>query len=62
MHVDWRSTAVWAIVLPAVAAVLALAVKPAAAWAQTVLALLLIVPMGPMLYRLAFRRLAQPPC
>ena len=59
MHVDWRSTAVWAIVLPAVAAVLALAVKPAAVWAQTVLALLLIVPMGPLLYRLVFRPLAH---
>ena len=58
-HVDWRSTVVWAIVLPAVAAVLALAVKPTAAWAQTLLALLLIVPMGPLLYRLVFRPLAH---
>ena len=43
----------------AVAAVLALAVKPTAAWAQTLLALLLIVPMGPLLYRLVFRPLAH---
>ena len=59
VHVDWGSTVVWAIVFPAVAAVLALAVKPTAAWAQTLLALLLIVPMGPLLYRLVFRPLAH---
>jgi len=57
--VDWRSTAVWAIVLPAVAAVLAYWVRPTASWAQTALALLLIVPMGPLLYRLVYRPLAH---
>ena len=59
VHVDWRSTAVWAVALPAVAAVLAFWVKPAAAWAQTLQALLLIVPMGPLLYRLVYRPLAH---
>ncbi len=59
LHVDWGSTAVWAIVLPALAAGVALWLKPATTWAQTVLALLLIVPMGPLLYRLVYRPLAH---
>ena len=57
--VSWGATLTWSVAMPAVAAVLALAVKPTAAWAQTLLALLLIVPMGPLLYRLVFRPLAH---
>jgi branched-chain amino acid transport system permease protein len=59
LHVDWSSTLVWAVASPALAAVLALAVRPASQWAQVLTTLLLITPMGPLLYRLAFRPLAD---
>lgn len=59
IHVDWKSTAVWAVLLPALAAGLAFGVKPSSGWLQTLLVLLLVVPMGPLIYRLVFRPLAH---
>ena len=56
--VDWKATAVWAVLLPALAALsVALASKSLLAQASTTL--LLITPLGPLLYRLAFRPLAH---
>jgi branched-chain amino acid transport system permease protein len=56
--VDWVSTAVWAGALPAAAAALVLLLRPQGLWMQS-LAALLVVPLGPLLYRLAYRPLAQ---
>jgi branched-chain amino acid transport system permease protein len=59
LAVDWRSTLVWAVAFPALAALLALVVKPTAQWAQALATLVLITPLGPLLYRIAFRPLAD---
>lgn len=59
LAVDWRATAVWTVALPLAAAALVFWIKPASAWAQTLAVLLLIVPMGPLLYRLVYRPLAH---
>jgi branched-chain amino acid transport system permease protein len=58
-HVDWSSTIVWAVVLPLAAALLVLLVRPASQWGQVLTTLLVITPLGPLLYRLAFRPLAH---
>ncbi|HTY03788.1 MAG TPA: branched-chain amino acid ABC transporter permease [Rhodocyclaceae bacterium] len=49
----------WNLLYPAVAAVIALAGRPAAwpLWSQSLLALALVVPLGPMIYRLAYQPL-----
>ncbi|MGE0800617.1 MAG: branched-chain amino acid ABC transporter permease [Lautropia sp.] len=57
--VDWRSTIAWAVVVPATAALLILVVKPSAQWLQSLATLLLITPLGPLLYRLVYRPLAS---
>jgi branched-chain amino acid transport system permease protein len=57
--VDWASTLVWAVALPAAAALLTLAWKPAGLAGQVLATLALVVPLGPLLYRLAYRPLAQ---
>src|SRR6187431_756544 len=59
LAVDWRSTLVWAVAFPALAALLALVVKPTAQWAQALTTLVLITPLGPLLYLIAFRPLAD---
>ena len=59
LEVDWKSTLFWAVVVPALAALLLLVVKPQAMWLQVVAVLLLVTPMGPLVYRLAFRPLAH---
>lgn len=56
--VDWRATALWTLVLPVVAAAL-VALHPAAPILQALTTLCLVVPLGPLLYRLAFRPLAD---
>ena len=56
--VTWRSTLLWCVLIPALAAASVLWLKPAALALQTVTTLLLIVPLGPLLYRLAYRPLA----
>ena len=58
-EVDWRSTLLWAVVLPAAAAVLMGVVKPQSMLLQALAVLLLVVPMGPLVYRLAYRPLAD---
>ena len=55
----WVATLVWTIVLPGAAALAALWIKPASQPAQVLTTLLLITPLGPMIYRLAFRPLAD---
>ena len=59
LEVDWKSTLFWAVALPALAALMLLVVKPQAMWLQVVAVLLLVTPMGPLVYRLAFRPLAR---
>jgi branched-chain amino acid transport system permease protein len=57
--VDWVSTAVWAGALPAAATALVLLWRPQGLWMQSLAALLVVTPLGPLLYRLAYRPLAQ---
>ena len=57
--VDWASALFWCVGLPVVAAVLVLAVRPASLAGQAITTLILITPLGPLLYRLAFRPLAH---
>ena len=57
--VDWTSALLWCVVLPALAAALVLLVRPTSLAAQALTTLLLITPLGPLLYRLAFRPLAD---
>ncbi len=58
-EVDWKSTLFWAVLMPAVAALLLLVVKPQAMLLQVLTVLLLVTPMGPLVYRLAYRPLAD---
>lgn len=55
--VDWPSTLFWALALPAVAAGVVLLWQPQALLAQVLATVLLITPLGPLLYRLAYRPL-----
>jgi len=57
--VNWFATLFWCAALPALAVVLVLAVRPEALWLQALTTLLLITPLGPLLYRLVFRPLAD---
>jgi len=57
--VDWKSTAVWALVFPALACLLVLGLHPASLALQAVTVLVLIAPLGPLIYRLAYRPLAD---
>ena len=57
--VEWAATAVWTLALPTLAAALVLLVKPQSLLLQSVATLALIVPLGPLLYRLAYRPLAH---
>lgn len=58
-EVDWKSTVFWAVLMPAVAALLLLVIKPQGMFLQVIAVLLLVTPMGPLLYRLAYRPLAD---
>lgn len=58
-RVLWKPTLVWAVLLPLVALGLAVVLKPTSQFGQTLAVLALIVPMGPLLYRLAYRPLAH---
>ena len=58
-EVDWKSTLFWAVLLPALAALLLLIVKPQAMLLQVLAVLLVVVPMGPLIYRLVYRPLAD---
>ena len=57
--VDWTSTAVWTVLMPALAAASALLIKPAGLVAQSLVAVLIVTPLGPLLYRMAYRPLAH---
>ncbi|HXD42792.1 MAG TPA: branched-chain amino acid ABC transporter permease [Ramlibacter sp.] len=56
--VDWPSTLVWTVVLPALAGGL-IALRPTSLALQTLASLLVVAPLGPLLYRLAYRPLAD---
>lgn len=56
--VDWPSTLVWTVLLPGLAAGLVL-LRPDSLALQTLATLLLVTPLGPLLYRLAYRPLAD---
>ena len=58
-EVDWKSTLFWAVLVPAVAALMLLVVKPQSMLLQVLAVLLLVTPMGPLVYRLAYRPLAD---
>lgn len=57
--VDWASTAVWAVAMPAAACALVLWIRPASIYLQALTTLVLITPLGPLLYRLVYRPLAD---
>ena len=57
--VDWKSTLVWTLLFPALAAGLVLGLRPSSLALQAVTTLLLITPLGPLLYRLTYRPLAH---
>jgi len=57
--VSWTASLLWGLLLPLVAAALVLGLRPATLALQTLTTLLLLVPLGPLLYRLAFRPLAH---
>ena len=56
--VDWKSTLLWCLACPAAAALLVL-LEPQGQALQAVATVLLITPLGPLLYRLAYRPLAR---
>ncbi len=57
--VDWRGSLVWAVLLPAVAAGWALLARPGGLAGQALLTLVIVTPLGPLLWRLAFQPLAN---
>jgi len=57
--VNWPATLVWCVGLPLLACALALGLRPTSLALQALTALVLITPLGPLLYRLAFRPLAD---
>jgi branched-chain amino acid transport system permease protein len=57
--VDWKSTAFWALLLPGLAAFTVLTLHPVSNLGQAATTLLVITPLGPLLYRLAYRPLAH---
>ncbi|MDM0081579.1 MULTISPECIES: branched-chain amino acid ABC transporter permease [Variovorax] len=57
--VDWKSTLVWTVLFPVLAAGLVLGLRPSSLALQAVTTLFLITPLGPLLYRLAYRPLAH---
>ena len=61
-RVAWKPTLVWAVLLPLIAVALVWGLKPTSQFGQTLAVLALIVPMGPLVYRLAFRRWRTPRC
>lgn len=56
--VDWGATLLWTVALPGVACVLVL-LRPTSVLAQALATLSLVVPLGPLLYRLVYRPLAD---
>ncbi len=58
-RVEWGSTLLWAAAMPGVAALWSLLARPEGLAAQTVLTLVTVTPLGPLLYRVAYRPLAD---
>ncbi len=56
--VDWTSTLVWTVLFPVAACALVL-LRPTSTALQTLATLLVVAPLGPLLYRLAYRPLAD---
>jgi branched-chain amino acid transport system permease protein len=57
--VDWTSALVWCVAFPAVAAALVLGLRPTSLGLQALTTIVLITPLGPLIYRLAFRPIAN---
>lgn len=57
--VSWGPLLVWCVLLPALAAGVVLGIRPTTLAGQAASTLLLITPLGPLVYRLAFRPLAD---
>lgn len=58
-QVSWPATFLWCLALPAIAVALAWGLRPSSLMLQALATLVLITPMGPLLYRLAYRPLAH---
>jgi branched-chain amino acid transport system permease protein len=56
--VDWPSTVIWTIAFPVLASVLVL-LRPTSLALQAFTTLVVVAPLGPLLYRLAYRPLAD---
>ena len=59
LQVDWMPTLVWTVLFPVLAIGLIFGLRPTSLGWQALTTLVLITPMGPLLYRLAFRPLAD---
>jgi branched-chain amino acid transport system permease protein len=57
--VDWAATLAWSLVLPLLATAVVLGLRPTSLALQAVATLLVITPLGPLIYRLAYRPLAD---
>ncbi|HEY0858788.1 MAG TPA: branched-chain amino acid ABC transporter permease [Albitalea sp.] len=58
-NVDWLSTLVWTVTCPAIACVLVFGWRSEALAVQAATTLAVVTPLGPLLYRLAYRPLAD---
>jgi len=57
--VEWKATLVWTVLFPVAALAMVLGLRPASLVTQALATLLLVTPLGPLLYRLAYRPLAN---
>ncbi len=57
--VEWGATLAWCVAMPALACALVLWLRPESMALQALATLVLIAPLGPLLYRLAYRPLAD---
>lgn len=58
-RVSWWSTFAWSLGVPACATLLVMVIRPSSMAMQALATLLLITPLGPLMYRLAFRPLVD---
>ncbi|MBF5005427.1 branched-chain amino acid ABC transporter permease [Diaphorobacter caeni] len=57
--VNWGASFLWSVAMPLVAAVLALVLKPTSLLLQALTTLCIITPLGPLMYRLVYRPIAD---
>lgn len=57
--VNWGASFLWSVAIPVVAAALALLVKPSSLLLQAFTTLCIVTPMGPLMYRLVYRPIAD---